>query len=736
MITEIVSNAADAVNIISIFFIRMVFTAVITAPLILFSAAISRCMKAPRRYAYRMWCMTGAAVFLLIAGSAVSMLPSGVLSQFNEGAASYTDVQNTDLPEPIQGNTDLQDEMSDALGSQASGSKISESADVTVNSASDGRSSVTVSGYNGSTASPAIPEEQRFKQHKIISSALSAAARVSSLEADLASGKYSKIVAAAGMLYIAVAFFMIFMNAVRYITLRMMLRTACLLKTENADDAVCNRKFGKIRVYESSCITTPFTSGIIKPAIFVPTGMRKTQLDNVLYHEMAHIERNDHMKMSAAAFTASILWFDPLVWLVLSMFRRDMELSCDDIAVKDMDSEARRSYAKVLIEAAPVGAVRYGSAVFMSDRRYFESRVINILNNDRGSNNAGAKRRSAAAVAVSAVLCAVVLVAGGIALSVMHLYSYGANEGNDNNVGVYDNDIVYDGIQEKLDENFAELKGKGITVNAVMLDTDGNVIASIGNTEISVAPGSAVSPLVAALLMEDDPDCMEMEVPSDGFTLSDGSRINNWMQGYHKGESITLRQAFSELSNSAGAYALINADDAIVEKLKDLYDSDSLTEDINSESDEIIRAKLATGQYSIKLNDLADTMSHFIGNDTHQDGSDLHINTKQRAELNKIFSEGLSWYFNYRANTGFDNDIRVNELYNNAENLKISASFGSTIEDTDGNDIIQSVCAGYGNYEGLPVYFAIQAVSDPLSSSIPTLFGDYLATNINQVFEN
>ena len=736
MITEIVSNAADAVNIISIFFIRMVFTAVITAPLILFSAAISRCMKAPRRYAYRMWCMTGAAVFLLIAGSAVSMLPSGVLSQFNEGAASYTDVQNTDLPEPIQGNTDLQDEMSDALGSQASGSKISESADVTVNSASDGRSSVTVSGYNGSAASPAIPEEQRFKQHKIISSALSAAARVSSLEADLASGKYSKIVAAAGMLYIAVAFFMIFMNAVRYITLRMMLRTACLLKTENADDAVCNRKFGKIRVYESSCITTPFTSGIIKPAIFVPTGMRKTQLDNVLYHEMAHIERNDHMKMSAAAFTASILWFDPLVWLVLSMFRRDMELSCDDIAVKDMDSEARRSYAKVLIEAAPVGAVRYGSAVFMSDRRYFESRVINILNNDRGSNNAGAKRRSAAAVAVSAVLCAVVLVAGGIALSVMHLYSYGANEGNDNNVGVYDNDIVYDGIQEKLDENFAELKGKGITVNAVMLDTDGNVIASIGNTEISVAPGSAVSPLVAALLMEDDPDCMEMEVPSDGFTLSDGSRINNWMQGYHKGESITLRQAFSELSNSAGAYALINADDAIVEKLKDLYDSDSLTEDINSESDEIIRAKLATGQYSIKLNDLADTMSHFIGNDTHQDGSDLHINTKQRAELNKIFSEGLSWYFNYRANTGFDNDIRVNELYNNAENLKISASFGSTIEDTDGNDIIQSVCAGYGNYEGLPVYFAIQAVSDPLSSSIPTLFGDYLATNINQVFEN
>ena len=102
MMPDIIANV---VNIISIFFIRMILTAVITAPLIIFSAAVSRCMKAPRRYAYRMWCMTGAAVFLLIAGSAVSMLPSGVLSQFNEGAASYTDVQNTDLPEPIQGNT-------------------------------------------------------------------------------------------------------------------------------------------------------------------------------------------------------------------------------------------------------------------------------------------------------------------------------------------------------------------------------------------------------------------------------------------------------------------------------------------------------------------------------------------------------------------------------------------------------------------------------------------------------
>ena len=67
---------------------------------------------------------------------------AGMVSQLADGVASYTDVQNPDLPEPIQGNTELQDEMSDAWESLASESKFSRSADVTGSPESaDGRSS-------------------------------------------------------------------------------------------------------------------------------------------------------------------------------------------------------------------------------------------------------------------------------------------------------------------------------------------------------------------------------------------------------------------------------------------------------------------------------------------------------------------------------------------------------------------------------------------------------------------
>ena len=743
MMADIIANS---VNIISIFFIRMILTAIITAPLIIFSAAISRWMKAPRRYAYRMWCMTGAAVFLLIAGCVASVLPSGVVSQLNEGITPYTDAQNTDPSASIDGNTELKNEMSYVSGSQVSGSAVSgskalQTAAVTGSlETSDGKSNEAASGEDGLARSAAMPAEQESRQPAVMSSIFGAATRMSRLEADLASGRYSKAIGAAGVLYITVAFLMIFMNVVRYIMLRRMLKTACLLRAENNDNAIRGRKPGKIRVYESSCIATPFTSGIIKPAVFVPMGMLKTQLDNVLCHEMAHIERNDHMKMSAAAFTASLLWFDPLVWLMISMFRRDMELSCDDIAVKDMNSEARMSYAKVLLDAAPVGAVRYGSAVFMSDKRYFESRVMNILNNDRGSNNAGVKSRRTAAVAVSAVLCAAVLVAGGVALSVMHSHSSdeggnfsGRNYGGDAGAAAGNSD--YEGIQKKLDDSFAKLTESGINVNAVMLDADGNVIASIGDTEMSVVPGAASLPLTAAVLMEDDPDCMEMEVPSDGFTLSDGSHIKNWLQGYHDGKDITLWQELSEMSKASVEYALINADDATVEKLKQFYDSDQIAEDLNSESEEIVRLTLASGEYSIKLDDVANAMMRFMGDGAQRDDSGIDLDTQQRAELRKIFRQGLSWCFQYKVDKEAEYyHLSLQEAQYAAENTMISAAFGTADGYGDNENMIKSVCAGYGAYNGKPVYFAVSAESDPLSSAFPVVFGDAVAYRVNNVF--
>lgn len=634
MIPEIVLNTADVMSVIPVFFIRMIFTGVITAPIIIFSAAVSMRMKAPRRYAYRMWCMAGAAALLLITGSVVSMIPADVVWQPGEEQISDTEVQSADELE-TDNSAKLQNEASDneAAGHISERSETSKA--ISFDEIENDRNA-----QEASALPDAAPVSEKLGQFWIITQLFSASALIRESESKIISGAHSNAVSAAAMLYAAAAAFMIFINTARYMRLRKKLKTACLVKIVNGNYAERGRamKNRKVNVYESADVITPFTLGMIKPAIFIMPGMDQAQLDNVIRHELAHTSRHDQLKMSLAVLIRSFLWFDPFVWLAVSMFRRDMELSCDDIAVNDMDLEARRSYVKVLIDVAGSGGQQYGPALFMSDRRYFESRVINILNNNECGNAKARGRRT------------------------------------------------------------------------------------------------------AAVLMEEDLNCMEMKVPSDGFALSDGSRINNWSKGDHNGQDITLRQAFSEMSNAGRGYAIVNADDKTVEKLKGFYDPDALIEAANGESDEVVRVKLAAGQYSMKLKDLAGAMLRSIGDvkEAVSDDNYAVLDTQQRAELRKIFREGLGWYYEDKADsddgTYFLTSKQAREM---ADNVHISAAFGTHPADGSeeaGRKMIESVCAGYGAYNGKSVYFAVQAISDPLSSKVGAVYGDELAYVMDHVF--
>jgi beta-lactamase regulating signal transducer with metallopeptidase domain len=50
-------------------------------------------------------------------------------------------------------------------------------------------------------------------------------------------------------------------------------------------------------------------------------------------HELAHLERRDPAWLFAAEIIGACLAFQPLVWLVVRAFRRDVELICDETAV-------------------------------------------------------------------------------------------------------------------------------------------------------------------------------------------------------------------------------------------------------------------------------------------------------------------------------------------------------------------------------------------------------------------
>jgi beta-lactamase regulating signal transducer with metallopeptidase domain len=54
-------------------------------------------------------------------------------------------------------------------------------------------------------------------------------------------------------------------------------------------------------------------------------------------------------------------WFNPLVWIVFMLMSRDMELSCDERVLKEMDKDIKKPYANSLLSLATGRYILNGS---------------------------------------------------------------------------------------------------------------------------------------------------------------------------------------------------------------------------------------------------------------------------------------------------------------------------------------------------------------------------------------
>lgn len=89
-------------------------------------------------------------------------------------------------------------------------------------------------------------------------------------------------------------------------------------------------------VYRMEGLSSPCLSGLFHPAIYLTPEVaeNETALRHVLTHEGTHYAHKDHI-WSALRFTALALhWYDPLVWLAVSLSKADGELACDEGAVR------------------------------------------------------------------------------------------------------------------------------------------------------------------------------------------------------------------------------------------------------------------------------------------------------------------------------------------------------------------------------------------------------------------
>ena len=105
-------------------------------------------------------------------------------------------------------------------------------------------------------------------------------------------------------------------------------------------------------VYLADHIPTPFVMGLLRPKIYLPSGLDAREQAYILRHEAYHIYRLDHLVKLVSFVLLCLHWFNPLVWAAFLLSARDMEMSCDEAVVGAQGEGARADYSACLLRLA------------------------------------------------------------------------------------------------------------------------------------------------------------------------------------------------------------------------------------------------------------------------------------------------------------------------------------------------------------------------------------------------
>lgn len=123
----------------------------------------------------------------------------------------------------------------------------------------------------------------------------------------------------------------------------------------------------------------PLTFGAVRPTVVLPPGLSGNALDFVLAHEGVHACRRDNLWHYAMALAQVVFWWNPAVWLMARLLRRDVELSCDRAVLRRLGPEQRREYAMTLVSLSTQVQARGFAFCRSFGRKAAEERIMMIM---------------------------------------------------------------------------------------------------------------------------------------------------------------------------------------------------------------------------------------------------------------------------------------------------------------------------------------------------------------------
>ncbi len=163
-----------------------------------------------------------------------------------------------------------------------------------------------------------------------------------------------------------------------------------------------------VQLAESTRITTPMVIGFFKPMVLVPAGMlaglSPAQIETIFLHELAHIRRHDYIINLAQTFIETLFFFNPFVWILSNVIRREREYCCDDDVIRMHGSSLE--YAKTLAKLEEWKLTRSTFALALAANKNQLLHRIKRIMEKTGEKYSAKDRLVPAALLIVGLVCA------------------------------------------------------------------------------------------------------------------------------------------------------------------------------------------------------------------------------------------------------------------------------------------------------------------------------------------
>ncbi len=102
-------------------------------------------------------------------------------------------------------------------------------------------------------------------------------------------------------------------------------------------------------IYACDGLPSPFILGVVRPRIYLPTGLDDAATAHIIAHEQAHLHRRDHWWKPLGFLLLTVHWFNPVMWVAYILLCRDIELACDERVVRTLDADGKAAYSRTLL---------------------------------------------------------------------------------------------------------------------------------------------------------------------------------------------------------------------------------------------------------------------------------------------------------------------------------------------------------------------------------------------------